>query len=142
MSAQGILNEKGCVVVTAPPNATVADACRVLHDNHIGAIVVIDEQNAIKGIFTERDVVSVIAKNGSRALAADLEQVMWNNVYCCTKDTSINGLMEAMNRHKARHLPVQDNGRLAGIVSIGDVVRHHIRAIEYETECIRSYIAG
>jgi CBS domain-containing protein len=58
MSVQGILKEKGCVVVTAPPKATVADACRVLHDNHIGAIVVVDEQNAIKGIFTERDVVS------------------------------------------------------------------------------------
>ncbi|NOV19680.1 CBS domain-containing protein [Ensifer adhaerens] len=142
MSVQGILKEKGCVVVTAPPKATVADACRVLHDNHIGAIVVVDEQNAIKGIFTERDVVSVITRNGSQALAANLQQVMWKNVYCCTKDTSINGLMEAMTRHKARHLPVQDNGRLAGIISIGDVLRHHIKAIEYEAEYIRSYIAG
>lgn len=142
MSVQGILKEKGCVVVTAPPKATVADACRVLHDNHIGAIVVVDERNTIKGIFTERDVVSVIARNGSQALTEGLQQVMWKNVYCCTMETSINGLMETMNRHKARHLPVQDNGRLAGIVSIGDVLRHHIRAIEYEAEYIRSYIAG
>ncbi|MDX0436423.1 CBS domain-containing protein [Sinorhizobium medicae] len=142
MSVQGILKEKGCAVITAPPKATVADACRLLHDSHIGAIVVVDEQNVIKGIFTERDVVSVIARSGARGLAADLQQVMWKNVHCCTNETSINDLMEAMNRHKARHLPVKANGQLAGIVSIGDVVRHHIRAIECEAEYIRSYIAG
>jgi CBS domain-containing protein len=142
MSVQGILKEKGCGVITAPPKATVAEACRLLHDNHIGAIVVVDEQNSIKGIFTERDVVSVIARSGASGLGEDLQRVMWKNVHCCSKDTSINGLMEAMNRYKARHLPVQANGRLAGIISIGDVVRHHIRAIEYEAEYIRSYIAG
>lgn len=142
MSVQGILKEKGCAVVTASPDATVMDACRLLHANHIGAVVVVDGENKIQGIFTERDVVAVIAKGGTEALEGLLEHVMWKNVYCCTKETSVNGLMDAMNRHKARHLPVQANGRLAGIVSIGDVVRHHIRAIEVEAEYIRSYIAG
>lgn len=142
MSVKGILQEKGCAVVTASPNATVMDACKLLHANHIGAVVVVDSENKIQGIFTERDVVAVIAKEGMEGLERLLEHVMWKNVYCCTKDTSVNGLMDAMNRHKARHLPVQTNGRLAGIVSIGDVVRHHIRAIEVEAEYIRSYIAG
>lgn len=67
---------------------------------------------------------------------------MWQNVYCCTEEMSVQALMEMMSKLRARHLPVEKNGQLAGIVSIGDVIKHHIRAIEHETEQIKAYIAG
>ncbi|MBW9113907.1 CBS domain-containing protein [Rhizobium cauense] len=142
MSVLAILMEKGCHVVTAAGTDTVNDACRLLHSNHIGAVVIVDRENRIEGIFTERDVVAAIAQRGISCMEMQLSEVMWRNVFSCTRTTSINGLMEIMNEQKARHLPVEHDGRLAGIVSIGDAVRHHIRAIEYEAEYIRSYIAG
>ena len=142
MSVQAILMEKGCHVVTANGVDTVMDACRLLHSNHIGAVVIVDGDSRIEGIFTERDVVAAIAQRGIECMELNLSDVMWKNVFSCTRSTSINGLMDIMNKQKARHLPVEHGGRLAGIVSIGDAVRHHIRAIEYEAEYIRSYIAG
>jgi len=142
MSVHAILMEKGCEVVTASRSDTVQDACRLLHINHIGAVIIVDEENRIEGIFTERDVVAAIAQKGTSCMGMQLSEVMWKNVFSCSRTTSINALMDAMNKYKARHLPVEQNGRLAGIVSIGDAVRHHIRAIEYEAEHIRSYIAG
>lgn len=142
MSVQAILREKGCQVVTAGRDATVKDACNLLYANHIGAVVIADAERRIEGIFTERDVVAAIARRGEGSLEEPLAQAMWRNVYCCSRDTSVNTLMDMMNKHKARHLPVESNGRLAGIVSIGDAVRHHIRAMEFEAEYIRSYIAS
>jgi CBS domain-containing protein len=142
MSVQAILMEKGCDVVTALGRDTVQDACRLLHTNHIGAVIIVDQENRIEGIFTERDVVAAIAQRGVACMGMRLSEVMWKNVFSCSRTTSINGLMDAMTKDKARHLPVEQNGRLAGIVSIGDAVKHHIRAIEYEAEYIRSYIAG
>lgn len=142
MSVQAILKEKGYSVVTAPREASVQEVCHLLHENRIGAVVVVDAENRIEGIFTERDVVAAISKRGVQCLAEPLGEVMWRNVFCCTRHTSITTLMDIMNMHRARHLPVEHNGRLAGIVSIGDAVRHHIKAIEYEAEYIRSYITG
>ncbi|WP_184400658.1 CBS domain-containing protein [Rhizobium sp. BK650] len=142
MSVQAILMDKGCHVVTAAGTDTVKDACRLLHTNHIGAVVIVDRENRIEGIFTERDVVAAIAQRGISCMDLQLSEVMWKNVFSCSRSTSINRLMDIMNKQKARHLAVEHDGRLAGIVSIGDAVRHHIRAIEYEAEHIRSYIAG
>lgn len=142
MSVQAILLEKGCDVVTALGSDTVMEACQLLYSNHIGAVVIIDADRRIEGIFTERDVVAAIAQRGITCLVEPLSKVMWRNVFSCHRFTSIHGLMEMMNKQKARHLPVEHDGKLAGIVSIGDAVRHHIRAIEYEAEHIRSYIAG
>ncbi len=142
MSVLAILMEKGCDVVTATGTDTVKDACDLLHSNHIGAVIIVDQKNRIEGIFTERDVVAAIAQRGISCMDMRLSDAMWRNVYSCTRATSINSLMEVMNKCKARHLPVEHDGRLVGIVSIGDAVRHHIRAIEYEAEHIRSYIAG
>ncbi|QFY63341.1 CBS domain-containing protein (plasmid) [Rhizobium grahamii] len=142
MSVSAILMEKGCDVVTASSANTVKDACRLLHSNHIGAIIIVDHENRIEGIFTERDVVAAIAQRGIACMDMELSEVMWRNVVSCTRATSINRLMDAMNKHRARHLPVEEDGHLAGFVLIGDAVKHHIRAIEYEAKYIRSYIAG
>jgi len=142
MSVRHILNEKGRNVITVGPQMTVREAAKFLHDNHIGAVIIVDSEDRIAGILTERDVVASVAKYGADCLDKPVSAVMWSNVYCCTEETSVNALMEMMNKLRARHLPVEKNGRLVGIVSIGDAVKTHIRAIEREAEHIKAYISG
>lgn len=142
MSVRAILNEKGRNVVTVTPQVTVQEAATFLHDNHIGAVVILDADDRIVGILTERDIVAAIAKYGAPCLHQPVSSVMWENVYCCSEEMTVQTLMEMMSKLRARHLPVEMEGRLAGIISIGDVVKYHIRAIERETEEIKAYIAG
>lgn len=142
MSVKAILNEKGHDVITVTEQVTVQQAATLLHENHIGAVVVVDPEEQIVGIMTERDIVASIARYGASCLDKPVSSVMWQNVYCCREEMSVDTLMEMMSKLRARHLPVEREGRLAGIISIGDVVKYHIRAIENEAEQIKAYIAG
>lgn len=142
MNVKTILNEKGNDVVTVGPSATVADVARVLRARHIGAVVVVDDSGRIIGIIAERDVVGAIADHGASCLDQPISDVMWSNVYRCTEDMTVDNLMQMMSARRARHIPVERDGRLVGIISIGDVVKAHIRAIENEAEHIKAYIAG
>jgi CBS domain-containing protein len=142
MSVKAILNEKGRQVVTVDPQAKVRQAVALLSENRIGAVIIVKPGDKIAGILTERDVVAAMAKFGADCLDKTVSAVMWSKVHSCTEDMTINDIMEIMNNMRARHLPVEKNGRLVGIVSIGDAVRHHIRAIEHEAEQIKAYIAG
>lgn len=137
-----ILDEKGRSVVTVGPQVTLRQAAVYLHEHHIGAVIIIDDNDRIAGILTERDVVAAVARSGADCLDKPVAAVMWSNVYCCTEDMTVNALMEKMSKLRARHLPVENGGRLVGIVSIGDVVKNHIRAIEREAEHIKAYISG
>ncbi|RVQ00087.1 CBS domain-containing protein [Sinorhizobium meliloti] len=142
MSVKAILNEKGSNVVTVTAQVTVQQVATLLHENHIGAVVVVDTEEHIVGIMTERDIVASIARYGAACLDKPVSSVMWQNVYCCREEMSVDALMEMMSKFRARHLPVEREGRLAGIISIGDVVKYHIRAIENEAEQIKAYISG
>lgn len=142
MSVKAILNEKGRQVVTVDPQAKVRQAVALLSENRIGAVIIVKPGDKIAGILTERDVVAAMAKFGAECFDKPVSAVMWGKVYCCTEEMTINDIMEIMNNMRSRHLPVEKNGRLVGIVSIGDAVRHHIRAIEHESEQIKAYIAG
>lgn len=142
MSVKAILDEKGRNVMTIGPQATVREAAKMLHDNHIGAIIVLDRADHITGILAERDIVSGIARYGAECLEKSVASVMWPNVYRCREETTISELMSLMSSKRARHVPVEKDGQLGGIVSIGDVVKAHIRAIEREAEEIKAYIAG
>ncbi|MDX3926980.1 MAG: CBS domain-containing protein [Shinella sp.] len=142
MYVKSILDEKGRNVITGGPQLTVRQAAVYLNENHIGAIVVVDRNDRIAGILTERDIVTAIARSGAECLDKPISSVMWGNVHRCQEQTSVNELMEMMSMHRARHIPVEKDGRLVGIVSIGDVVKSHIRAIEREAEEIKAYIAG
>ncbi len=142
MNVKAILNEKGNEVVTLSPSATVAEVASVLHKRHIGAVVVVDDSRRIVGIIAERDIVGAIAEHGASCLDRSIADVMWSNVYRCTEDMTVDNLMQLMSARRARHLPVERDGRLVGIISIGDVVKAHIRAIENEAEHIKAYIAG
>ncbi|PYE36803.1 CBS domain protein [Rhizobium sp. PP-F2F-G38] len=142
MTVKRILDEKGRKVVTIAPDMAVRDAVALLAQSRIGAIVVLDEAQAITGLLAERDVVAAVARYGAECLDRTVAEVMCRDVHTCEEEMEIEAVMEIMNSRRARHLPVARNGRLVGIVSIGDAVRSHIRAIEHETREIKAYIAG
>ncbi|ABC90985.1 putative inosine-5`-monophosphate dehydrogenase protein [Rhizobium etli CFN 42] len=141
-SVKAILDLKGRDVITAGPNTTVAEAAAILSKKKIGAIVVVGMENRISGMFTERDLVHAIAKRGKESLDQPLSQVMTSKVYRCHEETTVNELMELMTSRRFRHVPVESNGKLAGIISIGDVVKSRIAEVEREAEDIKAYIAG
>ncbi|MBB4478263.1 CBS domain-containing protein [Rhizobium etli] len=141
-SVKAILDLKGRDVVTAGPNTTVAEAAVILSKKKIGAIVVVGMEDRISGMFTERDLVHAIAKHGKEGLDQPLTKVMTAKVYRCHEETTVNELMELMTSRRFRHVPVESNGKLAGIISIGDVVKSRIAEVEREAEDIKAYIAG
>ncbi|NZD52014.1 CBS domain-containing protein [Rhizobium leguminosarum] len=141
-SVKAILDMKGRDVITAGPSTTVAEAATILSKKKIGAIVVVGMENRISGMFTERDLVHAIAKHGKEGLDQSLAQVMTAKVYRCNEETTVNELMELMTSRRFRHVPVESNGKLAGIISIGDVVKSRIAEVEREAEEIKAYIAG
>ncbi|RFZ89101.1 CBS domain-containing protein [Shinella sp. WSJ-2] len=142
MYVKTILDEKGRNVVTGGPQLTVRQAAVYLHENHIGAIVVVDRNDRIAGIVTERDIVAAVARNGADCMDKPISSIMWGNVYRCGETETVDELMERMSKLRARHIPVEKDGRLVGIISIGDVVKSHIRAIKHEADAIKAYIAS
>ena len=142
MSVKLILDHKGHDVATVGPNVTLSEATKILNERKIGAVVVVGMEGRIVGIFTERDLVHAIARQGADALEQPVASVMTANVHRCHEDTTLNELMELMTSRRFRHVPVETDGRLAGIISIGDVVKWRIREIETEAEHIKAYIAG
>jgi CBS domain-containing protein len=141
-SVKAILDLKGRDVVTAGPNTTVAQAAAILSKKKIGAIVVVGMENRISGMFTERDLVHAVAKSGKECLDQPLASVMTSKVFRCSEETTVNELMELMTSRRFRHVPVEANGKLSGIISIGDVVKSRIAQVEREAEEIKAYIAG
>jgi CBS domain-containing protein len=139
---KSILDAKGRTVVTAGGNTTVAEAAKMLNQNKIGAIVITAMEGKIAGIFTERDVVNAIAKHGAECLGQPVASLMTAKVHRCKETSTTDELMEVMTRRRFRHIPVEDKGKLTGIISIGDVVKWRIREVELEAEQIKAYIAG
>ncbi|MBB3607837.1 CBS domain-containing protein [Rhizobium sp. BK602] len=142
VSVKAILDIKGRDVVTTGGNTTVAEAARILNENRIGAIVVVGMAGKISGIFTERDVVNAVAKHGHGCLDQPIASLMTAKVHRCKEETTTDELMEVMTQRRFRHVPVEEKGKLSGIISIGDVVKWRIREIELEAEQIKAYIAG
>ncbi|TPW28011.1 CBS domain-containing protein [Martelella alba] len=137
-----ILDEKGRDVVTVGRMTTIGEVASTLHQSRIGAVVVVDDAMHIQGIFTERDLVASIGKHGDKCLTRPVAEGMTENVFRCDEGTTVNQLMEVMTDKHFRHVPVEENGKLAGIVSIGDVVKSRIREVLMEAEHIKSYLAS
>lgn len=142
MHVRAILDEKGRKVLTIRPDATLQDAARMLQENRIGALVVLGLNEQIKGILSERDIVNAVAKHGADALARTVSTVMTSNVHRCSEDATVDQVMTLMSEKRCRHIPVETNGKLAGMISIGDAVKSRIREIEFEASEIKAYIAG
>lgn len=140
MTVKSILAEKGRSVVSATAGDTVAAVCAVLADRRIGAVVVLEAEDAIAGIFSERDVVRALARDGARALTTSVSTYMTRAVQTCTEEETIAEVMARMTVGRFRHLPVVEDGRCVAVVSIGDVVKHRIAQAEREAEEMRTYI--
>ncbi len=140
MTVKAILSRKGTDVMTADPNATLGDAVKTLGARRIGALVVTGADRRIVGILSERDIVRVLAEKGPQALAEPISEVMTRKVMTCSVHDTVSELMERMTEGKFRHLPVVEQGRLAGIVSIGDVVKSRVHEMEEELAALRDYI--
>jgi CBS domain-containing protein len=141
MTVKSILDEKGRDVVTLGPSSTLAGAVGLLAEKRIGAAVVTDEAGRILGILSERDIVRAIGQSGAAALGMEVREAMTAKVTTCRETHTVNHVMEVMTRGRFRHLPVEKNGRLDGIVSIGDVVKRRIETAVREVDQIREYIA-
>ncbi|HEV3247517.1 MAG TPA: CBS domain-containing protein [Beijerinckiaceae bacterium] len=142
MHVAGILNDKGGAVITMGPRSTVKEAIALMAQKRIGAVVIVGVENAVLGMFSERDVVRVLAQKGPEALADDLGRHMTSPVFTCTPQTLIDEIMHLMTSKKFRHVPVVDGGALSGLVSIGDVVKFRLAEIETEHKAMRDYIAS
>ena len=141
MTVKSILDAKGRDVVTLGPDATLAQAASLLAQKRIGAVVVTEGDGLILGILSERDIVRVIGQSGATALDLGVAAAMTGKVKTCREDHTVIHVMEVMTRERFRHLPVETDGRLVGIVSIGDVVKRRIDEALREADQIREYIA-
>ncbi len=141
MIVSEILDSKGRAVATIGPDDTIADAARSLGEKRIGALVVTNGEGVITGILSERDVVRAVGLDGAAALDKRVSDVMTARVTTCTNEQSIIDLMSIMTNGRFRHLPVERDGKLDGIVSIGDVVKRRIEIIQREAEEMKTYIA-
>ncbi len=140
MIVKNILASKRVNVVTIEPAADLAAAAKLLAERRIGAVLILGTDCQIIGILSERDIVRALAERGSAALNEPVGQVMTREVKTCSENDPISDLMGRMTMGKFRHMPVVDQGKLAGIVSIGDVVKYRVEEIEHESEALRDYI--
>jgi CBS domain-containing protein len=141
MHVHHILSSKGTAVATIGPDASLADATAALRDHGVGALVVSRDGSAIEGIISERDVVRALAAHGASSLGRDVASAMSRHVTTCRGSDTVDHLMAMMTDRRIRHLPVVDeHGALAGIVSIGDVVKARVGQLESENHQLHDYI--
>jgi len=142
MLVSQILKTKGEVVFTAPPQETVAAAAALLYARRVGAMVVMDAEDRVVGILSERDVVRAVAEGGAGALSKPVSEFMSTEVVFADPGESIDALLSRMTDRRMRHLPVCKAERLVGIVSIGDLVKYKIAETEEEAQHLKNYIAA
>jgi CBS domain-containing protein len=140
MTVSVILAGKGREVVTIEPGASLAAAARLLAEKRIGAALVLGADRRIAGIISERDVVRELAEGGAAALDLPVSRTMTRKVETCNESDTVSSIMERMTAGKFRHMPVVDQGRLVGVVSIGDIVKHRLHEMERESVAMRDYI--
>jgi len=137
MKVASILKAKGASVATTPPTTTIFTVAWQLKQQGIGALVVSGDGNAVLGLISERDIVHGLTEHGQKLLALPASRVMTSPVITCKPDDSISTVMGWMTRHRTRHVPVVDGGKLCGIVSIGDVVKYRLDELELEGNVLR-----
>lgn len=142
MRISDVLARKGAAVVTIDPQASVRELLGVLAEHGIGALVVSADGAHLDGIVSERDVVRRIRSVGDAVLDGPVADIMTTEVHACDPQCSLDEMMAVMTERRIRHVPVLVDGALAGIVSIGDVVKHRLAEVETERDHLTSYISG
>lgn len=142
MTIAAILKHKGTDVASVRPSMTVAETASVLAARRIGAVVVLDAADQLLGILSERDIVAALAAHGANALGMSAAQLMTRAVQTATPRTTVEQAMGIMTAGRFRHLPVVEHDRLAGIVSIGDIVKARMTQQDHEVDSLKAYVAG
>jgi CBS domain-containing protein len=142
MRISDVLRGKGTQVVTITPDTRVRRLLAVLAEHRIGAVVVSGDGTSVDGIASERDIVRALAARGAAVMSEPVTDIYTAEVYTVTPQTSLEDVMRMMTEHRVRHAPVVVDGRLRGIVSIGDVVKNRIDELETERAHLTDYITG
>lgn len=142
MNARTILKRKGNSVVTVSPAATIRESMYLFARHRIGALVVQDSAGVVVGIITERDILRLTYEHGGRIMDIPVDAVMTRNLIIAVPDDSLEYLKSLITGNRIRHLPVMDDGRLIGIISIGDVLLEETSEIAVENRYLKNYIAG
>lgn len=142
MFVSDILSQKGGLVFSVTPGTTVAEVAQQLSVRRIGSVLVLNDQSAVMGIVSERDLVRALATHGAKAIELEVRQIMTRDVVTCHPDDSIDEVMQTMTSGRFRHIPVVHRGELLGLVSIGDVVKARLEETEHETEALKAYIVA
>lgn len=141
MKVSDILSTKGSAVTTITPDRTVADAVRLLVEQRIGALVVVDD-NGIQGIISERDVLRLTDEDPGQLHTLRVREAMTRELVVGEAGDDIDYVMEILTKNRIRHLPIVKDGRLTGILSIGDVVNALRSGLETENRYLRDYVQG
>lgn len=139
MTVRSILDTKGHQIMSVEPDAKLAAAIKLLGEKKIGAVLVMN-QSRLEGILSERDIVRALGERGAGVLEEPVSQVMTRKVVTCKETDTVAELMEMMTTGKFRHLPVIENNKVVGLVSIGDIVKRRVQEYEAEQEALRDYI--
>ena len=142
MTVAVILKTKGSDVVSVAPGDTLASVVDTLAKRRIGAVLVLEPSGMVAGMLSERDVVRALSQHGADALGMSVKSFMTAEVVHASPAESIEMVMEKMTIGRFRHLPILDHGRVAGIISIGDVVKRRIDDAVHEADALREYVAS
>ena len=140
MNVKDILRAKETNVITVQPDATVHAAMQTMVTHHIGSLIVLDDQGQVIGIITERDILRECTARSEQVKTTLVQQVMTKDLIISVPDDEIGYVMGVMTQNRIRHLPILDEGRLEGLISIGDVVKAQLEATEFENRYLREYI--
>lgn len=141
MTVRKILNLKGSDVVTIAPEKKLLDAIALLAKHRIGALIVTGKKSEVLGVLSERDIVRLLSNKDNNRFENTVESAMTSPVKSCEPDDTIQRIMHVMTQGRFRHMPVVENGKLAGVISIGDVVKLRLEEMERESEHLKEYIA-
>ena len=142
MHIESIIKQKGKDVFATSPDASLLAASSELHERNVGALLVIDDEDKIVGIISERDIIRNIGSRGKNALDLPVSAAMTPDVYSCRLGQSLTDVMKIMADKRLRHLPVVDDEQLHGVISIGDVVVRRIAETEMEVRVMRDYVGA
>ncbi|MEM6636228.1 MAG: CBS domain-containing protein [Pseudomonadota bacterium] len=141
-TVQKLISTKGNAVFSVRPGDTISTAVEILRDRRIGALLVTDETGEMQGILSERDIVRKLAETPGQTLPTKVEDVMTSNVVTCDLDNTLVDVLRRMTEGRFRHMPIMDNGKLAGMVTIGDVVTYRLNELEHEALQLKQMIVG
>lgn len=142
MTVAHILSVKGRDVVTTTPDSTLFDLVRQVSDKGIGAVLVTNSAQEIVGIISERDVMRAIARHGMSTLEERVSSHMTHTVETAREEEQVLSVMQRMTKGRFRHMPVVKDGKIAGIISIGDLIKHRLGEMEAEQQALKEYIGA